>query len=150
MNRLGAICFAQETGKSLTDFFSDDSPHITKADPEEAKGVKRVTELTSKMKDGLWLQPPSSTDKHIAGKLSLFIGLPVMIQYNFATEMCMTQGQEGFVHGWQSKKGFKWTVRTRHPLCQAEGPTFSYSSSMSFRKCGSDLPYNHKCESHAT
>ena len=57
--------------------------------------------------DGFWSQPPSSTDKHIAGKLSLCISLPVMIRYNFATEMCMTQGQEGFVHGWQSKIGSK-------------------------------------------
>ena len=107
INRLGAARFAQETGQSLTDFFSDDSPRVTgtQADSEEGKGVKRVAELTSEMKDGLWSQPPSSTDKHIAGKLSLCIGLPVMIRYNFAMEMCMTRGQEGFVHGWQSKTG---------------------------------------------
>ena len=67
--------------------------------------MKRVAELTSEMRDGPWSQPPSSTDKHIAGKLSLCLGLPVMIRYNFATEMCMTRGQEGFVHGWQSKIG---------------------------------------------
>ena len=105
INRLGAVRFAQETGQSLTDFFSDDSPRVTQADSEEGKGVKRVAELTNEMKDGLWSQPPSSTDKHIAGKLSLCIGLPVMIRYNFAMEMCMTQGQEGFVYGWQSKMG---------------------------------------------
>jgi hypothetical protein len=105
INRLGAIRFAQETGQSLTDFFSDDSPRVTQADPDDVKGVKRVAELTSEMKDGLWSQPPSSTDKHIAGKLSLCVGLPIMIRYNFATEMCMTRGQEGFVHGWQSKIG---------------------------------------------
>ena len=107
INRLGAIRFAQETGQSLTDFFSDDSPRMTgmQADPEEGKGVKRVAELTDEMKDGLWSQPPSSTDKHITGKLSLCIGLPVMIRYNFATEMCMTRGQEGFIRGWQSKTG---------------------------------------------
>src|ERR1700678_3111244 len=105
INRLGALRFAQETGQSLTDFFSDDSPRVAQADPEETKGVKRVAELTKEMKDGLWSQPPSSTDKHIAGKLSLCIGLPVMIRYNFATEMCMTRGQEGFVHGWQSRIG---------------------------------------------
>ena len=33
------------------------------------------------------------------------IGMPVMIRYNYATEICMTRGQEGFVHGWQSKRG---------------------------------------------
>ena len=105
INKLGAIRFAQETGQSLTDFFSDDSPRVTQAEPDEARNVKRVAELTSEMKDGLWSLPPSSTDKHIASKLSLCIGLPVMIRYNFATEICMTRGQEGFVHGWQSKIG---------------------------------------------
>ena len=30
-----------------------------------------------------------------------------MVQYNFATELCMTRGQEGYVHGWQSKIGKK-------------------------------------------
>ena len=48
----------------------------------------------------LWTQPPSSTDKNIAGNS---IGLPVMIWYNFATELCMTCGQEGYIHGWQSR-----------------------------------------------
>ena len=105
INRLGAIRFAQETGQSLTDFFSDDSPRAAQGDSEEGKGVKRVAELTNEMKVGLWSQHPSSTDKHIAGKLSLCIGLPVMIRYNFATEICMTRGQEGFVQGWQSKTG---------------------------------------------
>jgi len=28
-----------------------------------------------------------------------------MIRYNYATEICMTHSQEGFVHGWQLKKG---------------------------------------------
>ena len=123
-----------------------DSPHMTgtQADPEEGKGVKRVAELTDEMKDGLWSQPPSSTDKHIAGKLSLCIGLPVMIRYNFATEMCMT-GTRG-VHSWVAvENGFKRTVSARHPLCRAEGSTFSRSGSRSSTKRGSGLPYNYKC-----
>ena len=28
-----------------------------------------------------------------------------MIWYNFATELCMTCGQEGYIHGWQSQQG---------------------------------------------
>ena len=106
--RLGALRFAQETGQTLVDFFSEDSSRITQSDlAEESRGVKRVGELTKEIMDSLWSQPPSSTDKHIAGKLSLCIDLPIMIRYNFATEMCMTRGQEGFVHGWQSKIGSK-------------------------------------------
>jgi PIF1-like helicase len=105
INRLGAIRFAQETNQTLTDFFSDDSPRVTQSDSEQSCGSKRVSEITDEMREGLWSQPSSSTDKHIAGKLSLCIGLPVMIRYNYATEICMTRGQEGFVHGWQSKQG---------------------------------------------
>jgi hypothetical protein len=41
---------------------------------------------------------------NFAGKLSLCIGMPVILRYNDATELCMTNGQEGFVAGWQSIK----------------------------------------------
>ena len=107
MNRLGAIQFAQETNQSLMDSFSSDSPHTTlnQGDSEQSRGCKQVGEITSEMREALWSQPPSSTEKHIAGKLSLCMGLPVMIRYNYATEICMTHGQEGFVHRWQSKQG---------------------------------------------
>ena len=104
INRLGAIRFAQETGQTLTDFFSDDTSR-SQADSEQSRGIKQVRELTDEMREALWSQPPSSTDKHIAGKLSICVGLPVMIRYNYATEICMTRGQEGFVYGWQSKQG---------------------------------------------
>jgi hypothetical protein len=101
INRLGALRFAYETGQSLADFFSDDSPRATQSETEQgrASGVKRVSEITDEMRTALWSQPPSSTDKHVAGKLSLCIGMPVMIRYNYATEICMTRGQEGFVYG---------------------------------------------------
>ena len=79
INRLGALQFAQETGQMLTGFFLEDSSRITQSDPDNSRGVKRVGELTKEMMDGFWSQPPSATDKHIAGKLSLCIGLPVMI-----------------------------------------------------------------------
>ena len=105
INKLGALRFAEETGQNLIDFFSDDSPRSNPSDSEQTTGTKRVNEITDEMQSGFWSQPPSSTDKHIAGKLSLCIGLPVMIRYNFATELCMTRGQEGFVCGWQSKNG---------------------------------------------
>ena len=59
------------------------------------------------MQEILWNQLPSTTDKHIAGKLSLCIGLPIMIRHNFATELCITKGQEGYVYGWQSAVGSK-------------------------------------------
>jgi hypothetical protein len=52
----------------------------------------------------LWDLNHSDTE-HIAGKLSLCIGMPVMIRNNDATELCMTKGQEGHVVGWHSSKG---------------------------------------------
>ena len=117
INRLGALRFSQETGQSLIDFYSDDSPRSNHSDSEKTTGTKLVNEITDEMQNGFWSQPPSSTDKHIAGKLSLCIGLPVMIRYNYATELCMTQGQEGFVYGWQSKKRFKRPTCIRHFVC---------------------------------
>ena len=74
MNRLGAIRFAQETSQSLVDFYSDDSPCGTQTDTEKVRGVKCVGEVSDKMRDALWSQPPSSSDKHISGKLSICIG----------------------------------------------------------------------------
>jgi hypothetical protein len=52
----------------------------------------------------LWNLQHSASD-HVPGKLSLCIGLPVMIRNNDATELCITKGQEGHVAGWQSAKG---------------------------------------------
>ena len=107
INRLGAIRFAQETNQELTDFYSDDTVRVSSSETHQTSGAKRVSKISEGMQKALWDQPPSTTDKHIAGKLSLCIGLPVMIRYNFATELCMTRGQEGTVCGWQSKTGFR-------------------------------------------
>ena len=105
INRLGAIRFSQETNQELTDFYSDDTVRASSSETPQTSGAKRVSEISDGMQKALWDQPPSTTDKHIAGKLSLCIGLPVMIRYNFATELCMTRGQEGIICGWQSKTG---------------------------------------------
>ncbi|KAJ7279581.1 hypothetical protein C8J57DRAFT_1021095, partial [Mycena rebaudengoi] len=41
------------------------------------------------------------TSEHVAGKLSLYVGMPIMIKNNDATKLCITKGQEGTVAGWQ-------------------------------------------------
>ena len=110
INRIGALRFAQETGQTLTDFYSEDSPKIRGDDIDKSTSkckVLRVKEISNEMQEILWNQLPSTTDKHIAGKLSLCIGLPIMIRHNFATELCITKGQEGYVYGWQSTIGSK-------------------------------------------
>ena len=69
------------------------------------KKVSRAsTIMNPKMQEMLWNLDHSQTD-HIPGKLSLCIGMPVMIRNNDATELCITKGQEGIVAGWQSAKG---------------------------------------------
>ncbi len=43
--------------------------------------------------------------EHIAGKLPLCIGMPVMIRHNEATELCITKGQEAIIVGWDAVEG---------------------------------------------
>ncbi|KAJ7027195.1 hypothetical protein C8F04DRAFT_965550 [Mycena alexandri] len=48
---------------------------------------------------------PSTTNEYIPGKLSLCIGMPIMLRANDATELCITKGQEAVVCGWHSSVG---------------------------------------------
>ncbi|KAJ6591888.1 hypothetical protein B0H10DRAFT_1691920, partial [Mycena sp. CBHHK59/15] len=45
------------------------------------------------------------TSEGISGRLSLCLGMPIMIKNNDATELCITKGQEGVVVGWQAAVG---------------------------------------------
>ncbi len=115
INRLGSERFAIETGQELIDFYSNDLlKHTTKNDngddttkfrsKNKLVGLQRITD---ELQSVLWNQPPSSTSQHLPGKLRLCIGLPVMIRYNNATELCITKGQEATVYAWQSTVGNK-------------------------------------------
>jgi len=81
---------------------------LQKSDPE-AKSQWHLENM-SPMKQVLlckkiiWNLPHSATN-HFPGKLSLCIGMPVIIRNNDATELCITKGQEGHVVGWQAGKG---------------------------------------------
>ena len=85
LNSLGSRRFAQETGQTLTDFYSVDTlgPNI---DPITLKKIKKKKKKTSGGNDiinphiqaMLWNLQHSASD-HVPGKLSLCIGLPVMI-----------------------------------------------------------------------
>jgi hypothetical protein len=73
----------------------------TKGKTGKTKGkLLKITKLTNYIQELLWEQPPSATEKLVAGKLYLCIGMPVMIRNNSATELCITKGQEGTVAGW--------------------------------------------------
>jgi len=52
----------------------------------------------------IWNLPPSATN-HFPGKLSLCIGIPVIIRNNNATELYITKGQKGHGVGWQAGRG---------------------------------------------
>jgi len=112
LNKLGSLRFASENGQKLTDFFSDDElgedidpsalSSVRKKDRKSIPSSKK--HLSPDMQDAVWNLRHSASE-HIPGKLSLCIGLPVMIRNNDATELCITKGQEGHVVGWKSGIG---------------------------------------------
>ena len=105
---MGCLLFAQRTGQQLIDFYSEDTSRPS-GDFKREKGGKVKKRFTTKLdiacQEILWNLPHSSADKPVPGKLSLCVGLPVMIKTNVATELCITNGQEATVVGWQSTIG---------------------------------------------
>ena len=115
INRLGSLGFAQETQQELVEFFSEDSFNIP-VDLDATKTIKpywkrghrlkrKPMVMTENLQKCLWNQPPSTNDKGVPGKLSICKGMPMIIHKNMATELCITRGQEAFVHSWQSTIG---------------------------------------------
>ncbi|KDQ25067.1 hypothetical protein PLEOSDRAFT_1047729 [Pleurotus ostreatus PC15] len=106
INELGAIRYAAENGDKLQSFYCEDTVQPI-SDKAAVKNRRRhvkvnVSESVQKL---LWQQPSSSVDKKIPARLQLCKGLPVMLRSNSATELCMTNGQEGTVYGWRSTIG---------------------------------------------
>ena len=113
INAIGAERFARETGQELVDFYSDDSINLRNCQTDRqttqriGKKFGKLSSISDKLQEHLWNQLPSENSMKIAGKLRLCLGMPVMIRNNFATELCITRGQEGYVCGWQSTLGSK-------------------------------------------
>ena len=108
INELGSAHFAADNGQTLTDFYSVDTLGV-ESDPVTSKkacGRHKKTiickTISPKLQNILW-NLHHSTSEHVPGKLSLCIGMPVIIQNNDATELCITKGQEGHVVGWDAK-----------------------------------------------
>ncbi|PPR07987.1 hypothetical protein CVT24_002699 [Panaeolus cyanescens] len=99
-NSIHAERFANEIGQQLHTFYSEDRL-ITST----VKG-NRVSygskSLSRGEQEALWRQPSNTSDQ-IPGCLKLCLGMPVMLRYNQATELCITRGQEGRVVGWTSR-----------------------------------------------
>jgi hypothetical protein len=113
IKELGSVQFAKATNQHLVDFYSIDKWIIYEDIPEKVTGHKRrkrvkatksSTNITQADQENLWELPHHAT-QHFPGKLSLFIGMPVKLRNNDATELCITKGQEGTVAGWQSYVG---------------------------------------------
>ncbi|KIM72209.1 hypothetical protein PILCRDRAFT_82085 [Piloderma croceum F 1598] len=115
INQLGCERFAAENNQTLTSFYSIDRWK----DPEESRKNKGTDRPKKKLEDPvrktnvfplhlqntLWEQPHASSNKHVPGKLTLCVGMPVMLRHNDATECCITKGAEATVVSWQSVEG---------------------------------------------
>ncbi|KAF6747328.1 hypothetical protein DFP72DRAFT_821903, partial [Ephemerocybe angulata] len=114
INTTNSARFAAENGQVLEDFYSFDklsSGEPKRLDPKRVRRVySKAKSLTKAMQVDLWNQPPC-TSEQIPGKLSLCIGMPVLIRYNEATELCITRGQEARIVGWSAMKYPKWPGR---------------------------------------
>ncbi|KDR76172.1 hypothetical protein GALMADRAFT_67588, partial [Galerina marginata CBS 339.88] len=103
INEIGAIKFAKDNNRKLHHFYSVDSI----VPPSPASGGRRkkyidITKIAPRLQEKLWRLPPSAGKDQIAPRLSLFMGMPIMIRHNEATELCITRGQDGTVWGWES------------------------------------------------
>ncbi|PBK59134.1 hypothetical protein ARMSODRAFT_991203 [Armillaria solidipes] len=108
INRIGCERYALETGQKLECFYSEDFATETRKEKQQRKAQgqhHRSTGITDSLQQVLWDLPPNANDGQCPGILRLCVGMPVMIRSNYATELCMTKGQEGTVHSWRTEKG---------------------------------------------
>jgi len=108
INEMGCAKFAQDIGEALTGFYSVDNWKSTETGKSSKRSTKKhidplrsSNKIPESLQEKLWSLPHSASKNH-PGKLSLCIGMPVMIKYNEATECCVTNGAEAVVVGWKS------------------------------------------------
>jgi hypothetical protein len=108
INEMGCIRFAKDNNQNLVEFYSIDKRAESKLERKKRGSKKKEKSvgsfISASLQNVLWNSHPH-TSEHIAGKLSLCLGMPVMIRNNDATELCMTKGQEAVVVGWDSFTG---------------------------------------------
>ena len=109
INILGCERFASDTNQRLTNFYSIDKWSRENTTLRKNKGYSKnkvlheTNDIDPDVQREIWKVRHGATD-NVAGKLSLCVGMPVIMRNNDATELCITNGQEGFVSGWQSSK----------------------------------------------
>ena len=105
INEMGCKKFATATGQTLSSFYSVDlvaEPSKVSSQRVNKSTIVRPSVLTKTLKSMLWNRPASCMSTKTAGRLDLCLNLPVMIKTNAATELCVTNGQEGTVAGWDA------------------------------------------------
>lgn len=112
LNAEGCIRFCRESNQPPQSFYSSDVWTAPQQDDDRTNKRKRKnltdpvrtsSKIPMVIQNILWNLPPSNSE-HIAGKLELCIGLPVVIRKNQATECGVTNGAEGIVVGWKTRK----------------------------------------------
>ena len=94
INSIGCQRFSLESRQKPTHFFSEDSLHCKSKVKKRRKSCSaklHVPVLTDNVQSLLWNAPHSSSTDNLPGKLSLCLGMPVMIRHNGATELCITK-----------------------------------------------------------
>ncbi|OJT04379.1 hypothetical protein TRAPUB_4922, partial [Trametes pubescens] len=106
--------FAESHGRTLTHFYSVDqwaksknaaSMRQAMRDYDSVVDPTRASDsVTPRLQQTLWELPPALSGHH-PGILSLCEGMPVLLKYNEATELCATNGAEAVVESWDCHTG---------------------------------------------
>lgn len=115
INELSSQRFAKDNNRTLHTFYSFDrivigkDKNVTATGKDGEDGLKPAKRVPRKMhvptphlQNVLWNLPHGLSRSH-AGKLSLCLGMPVMLKHNMATECGVTNGAEAIVVGWQDR-----------------------------------------------
>ncbi|KAF8800807.1 hypothetical protein BYT27DRAFT_7116587 [Phlegmacium glaucopus] len=111
INDLGSVQLSKDTKQDLTHFYSIDKlGNVTtgckKRGTQPTKKTSTCGNIPPNIQKTLWDSSPHSSE-HFPGKLSLCLGMPIMIRNNDATELCITKGQEAYVVGWDAIQGLQ-------------------------------------------
>ena len=131
INESCLISFAQNTGQQLTHFYSIDKLgnvglERKRRGSQTSKKVSASVDVPNNIQETLWESSPHSSE-HFPGKLSLCIGMPIMIRNNDTTELCIKKSQEAYIVGWDAvdhpkgKKSFRdivFTVERSTQICR--------------------------------
>ncbi|RDX51845.1 hypothetical protein OH76DRAFT_1324179, partial [Lentinus brumalis] len=115
--------YASSRNLSLSSFYSHDlwgknkdGASIRKAQKAYEAVVDPVRQsnaISTRIQEVLWAVPPALTEHH-AGVLHLCVGMPVLLKFNEATELCATNGAAARVVKWDAHRmaSGKWTLDT--------------------------------------